>query len=107
MNSEDPDGLTGGSRPTADDGPFATTVDGETFKVTLRQEEPGACDYDWESGPNEGYGFSSSRHVAFFSVHDKANTPSNALPSPTIDEHRESIRDFLSQINPETGFIGD
>jgi len=24
-----------------------------------------------------------------------------------FDEHRESIRDFLRQINPETGYIGD
>lgn len=107
MNSEDHDGLTGGSRPTANDGPFAITVDGEIFAVTLRPEEPNACHYDWESGPNEGYGFSSSQHVAFFSVHDKANTPSTALPPPTIDEHRKSIRDFLGQINTETGYIGD
>ena len=25
----------------------------------------------------------------------------------TIDEHRASIRDFLSKVNPETGYIGD
>lgn len=75
--------------------------------MTLRQEEPCACDYDWESGPNAGYGFSSSRHVAYFSVQDRADTPSVVLPPPTIDEHHESIRNFLSQINPETGYIGD
>ncbi|MCJ0902560.1 hypothetical protein [Rhodococcus sp. ARC_M6] len=107
MNTEDRDELAGDSRPTAHDGPFSLNVDGEIFSVTLRRDEPGACDYDWESGPNKGYGFSSSRHVAYGSVLDLANSPSAALETPTIAEHRESIRDFLLQINPETGYIGD
>lgn len=86
MRTENHDESAGGSRPTADDGSFTLTVDGEVFTVTLRPEEPGACDCDWESGPN---------------------APSAPLQPNTIDEHRESIRDFLSQINPETGYIGD
>ena len=75
--------------------------------MRLRPEEPGACDYDWESGPNKGYGFSSFQRVAYSGIQDRANTPSAALQASTIDEHRESIRDFLGQINPETGYIGD
>ena len=107
MNTGDRGELAGDSRPTAQDGTFVLNVDGEIFSVTLRPDEPGACDYDWESGPNEGYGFSSLRHVAYSSVLDLATSPSTALESATIDEHRESIRDFLLQINPETGYIGD
>ncbi|MDI9915878.1 hypothetical protein [Rhodococcus sp. IEGM 1379] len=106
MNTEERDELAGDSRPTADNGPFALTVDWEISTVTLRPDEPGACDYDWESGPNKGYGFSSSRHVAYGSVLDLANSPTAALEPATIDEHRESIRDFLLQINPATGYIG-
>ncbi|EKT76708.1 hypothetical protein WSS_A41290 [Rhodococcus opacus M213] len=106
MGTEDHDEPAGDSRPTADDGPFTLTVDGEVFTVRLRPGEPGACDYDWVSGPNKGYGFSSFQRVAFSSIQDRANTPSTLQPN-TIDEHRESIRDFLGQINPETGYIGD
>ncbi|MFV9460051.1 hypothetical protein ACNJ7E_42405 [Rhodococcus sp. NM-2] len=107
MRTEDHDEPAGHSQPTADDGPFTLTVDGEVFTVRLRPEEPGACDYDWESGPNKGYGFSSFQRVAYSGIQDRANTPSAALQPNTIDEHRESIRDFLGQINPETGYIGD
>jgi hypothetical protein len=106
MSTGDHDEPAGDSQPTADDGPFTLTVDGEVFTVRLRQEEPGACDYDWESGPNKGYGFSSFQRVTYSSIQDRANAPSTFQPN-TIDEHRESIRDFLSQINPETGYIGD
>ena len=106
MNTEDRE-PTGDSRPAAEDGPFTLTVDGETFTVKPRPGNPGTYDYDWESGPNEGYGFSSSRHVAFYSVLDRAETPSTPPEPNTVDEHRESIRDFLSQINPDTGYIGD
>lgn len=106
MRTVDYDQASGDRRPTAGDGPFTLTVDGETFTVRLRPDEPAACDYTWESGPNEGYGFSSFQRVAYPSIQDRAGTPS-ALRPITVDEHRESIRDFLRQINPETGYIGD
>ncbi|MGW6376360.1 hypothetical protein ACWFRB_09885 [Rhodococcus sp. NPDC055112] len=106
MNTDEHDEPSGDRRPTANDGPFTLTVDGEVFTVRLRPEEPGACDYEWVSGPNKGYGFSSSQRVAFYSIQDRAGTPS-ALQPISVDEHRESIRDFLSQINPETGYLGD
>lgn len=106
MNADEDGQLSGERRPTAHDGPFTLIVDGEVFTVRLRPEEPGACDYEWVSGPNKGYGFSSFQRVAYASIQDRAGTPS-ALQPPTVDEHRESIRDFLSQINPETGYLGD
>ncbi|MET4610417.1 hypothetical protein ABIC28_001395 [Rhodococcus sp. PvR044] len=105
MNADEHNEPSGARRPTANDGPFTLTVDGEVFAAKLRPEEPGACDYDWVSGPNKGYGFSSFQWVAYPSIQDRAGSPS-ALEPITVDEHRESIRDFLSQINPETGYLG-
>ena len=63
-------------------------VDGERFAV--RRGEYGGTDYDWLSGPNKGYGFSSS-----------------STPDRPVEEHREHIRVFLGMIDPETGYIGD
>ena len=37
-------------------------VDGETFIVTRRGR--GIYNYEWVSGPNSGYGFSSASHPA-------------------------------------------
>lgn len=62
-------------------------VDGELFLVHASAH--GGTDYDWISGPNAGYGFSSSGGAR------------------TDDEHAASIRIFLSMIDPVTGFIGD
>lgn len=61
-------------------------VDGEVFEVRTHD---GGTDYDWISGPNDGYGFSSS---------------ARDVPE---DHHRESIRSFLSMIDPATGYIAD
>ncbi|MFD4295081.1 hypothetical protein ACFWPA_16585 [Rhodococcus sp. NPDC058505] len=106
MTGSGHDEPAGDWRPTAADSPFTLTVDGEIFTVSLRPEEPGASDYDWVSGPNDGYGFSSFQGTAFASIQDRADTPS-AIEPITVDEHRESIRNFLDQINPDTGYIGD
>lgn len=106
MNTSPSEETSGLWRPTVDDGPFTLTVDGEIFSVSLRPDDPGSCDYEWISGPNREYGFSSSRHVAYASIQDRAGSPST-FAQMTVDEHRESIRNFLSQINPETGYIGD
>ena len=69
--------------------PYETVVDGETWVVRHRTNDPGTYDFDWVSGPNEGYGF--------------------ALYSPdrsekTTGELDEEIRRFLSEIDPETGY---
>jgi hypothetical protein len=63
-------------------------VDGERFAI--RQGADGGTDYDWLSGPNKDYGFSSS-----------------AAPNRPVDEHRESIRVFLAMIDPNSGYIED
>jgi hypothetical protein len=62
-------------------------VDGEVFE--LRPDEFGGAHYDWISGPNAGYGFSES-------------------PAPdSLEQHRASIRNFLSLVDPATGYIED
>jgi hypothetical protein len=77
-------------RPEGSPGPvlFTLDVDGERFAI--RGAGGGGTAYDWLSGPNEGYGFGSSR-----------------TPNRPVDEHRESIRAFLAMIDPDTGYIGD
>jgi len=67
---------------------FRLDVDGELFAV--REAGDGGTAYDWLSGPNDGYGFGSS-----------------GSPTRAMDEHRGSIRTFLAQIDPTTGYIGD
>lgn len=63
-------------------------VDGEVFEVFSHD---GGTDYDWISGRNEDYGFGSS---------GRAEDMSPAA-------HVESIRSFLSMIDPETGYIAE
>jgi hypothetical protein len=70
--------------------PTRIEVDGEVFAVVARGDRPGQYDYAWTSGPNAGYGFSSAS--------------SDGRLSTTAD-HEEAIRNFLSQVDPETGYI--
>jgi hypothetical protein len=56
----------------------------------MRRGRGGGTDYDWVSGPNEGYGFGSS-----------------ADPALPEEQHRESIRTFLGMIDPATGYIAE
>jgi hypothetical protein len=76
--------------PGSQPGPllYVLNVDGEAFAV--RRGRGGGTDYDWISGPNEGYGFGSS-----------------AGPEAPEDEHRQIIRSFLSMIDPATGYIAE
>jgi hypothetical protein len=67
---------------------FRLDVDGELFAV--REGRGGGTAYDWLSGPNDGYGFGSS-----------------GSPTRSVEEHRETVRTFLTQIDPTTGYIGD
>ena len=70
-------------------GPALTIeVDGETFE--FRPGGSGGTHYDWHSGPNDGYGFTTG--------------PTEGC---SLDDHRGFIRNFLDQIDPTTGFIGD
>jgi hypothetical protein len=62
-------------------------VDGEVFEVC---HAAGVVHYDWVSGPNRSYGFSSTE------------------PREMSEEsHRESIRSFLSVIDPSTGYLAE
>lgn len=72
------------------EGSTRLAVNGEVFEVTARRGHPGEYDYVWISGPNPGYGFSSS-------ASDGA-----AL---TMADHMEAIQEFLSQVDPEIGHI--
>jgi hypothetical protein len=65
------------------------TIDGEVFDVTTG-DRPGHYHYAWISGPNPDYGFSSAS--------------SDRRPSTMVD-HEEAIRNFLSLVDPETGYI--
>ncbi len=63
-------------------------VDGEHFRVTGRA---GKYHYRWRTGPN-GYGF---------------DTVSNMPYAKTRGEHEREIREFLAEIDPETGYMSD
>ena len=68
------------------------TVDGETFEVSTPSGRPDDRHFAWLSGPNPDYGFSSGMRGG---------------GTWTKDELVVSIRDFLSQIDTTTGYIGD
>jgi hypothetical protein len=67
---------------------FTLTVEGELFAVGRAVD--GGTSYDWASGPNEGYGYGSS-----------------ASPDRPQDEHIASIRGFLRDIDPATGYLAE
>ncbi|GAB7003026.1 hypothetical protein JCM18899A_04970 [Nocardioides sp. AN3] len=62
-------------------------VDGELFELT--SDGFRGTHYAWISGPNAGYGFTSS--------------PTSESP----EEHRANIRNFLAMVDKETGYIED
>lgn len=65
-------------------------VDGEQFEVTERVSEPGVYELRWTSGPNEGYGFASATYGG---------------EGQSEAELEDAIRNFLSQVDPSTGYI--
>lgn len=74
----------------ATQGPTRIVVDGEQFDVSERADRPGQYDFDWVSGPNQGYGFSSAS--------------SNGEPQ-SLPQLERQARAFLAQVDPETGYI--
>jgi hypothetical protein len=65
------------------------TVGGHDWLARDRIDEPGAYDYDWLTGP-PSYGFGEKTSDG----------------SPVSEEHmKAAIADFLSQVNPETGYL--
>jgi hypothetical protein len=75
-----------------DEQPRTVIVDGETFLVSPRPTAPGTYDFDWTSGPNDGYGFALSGGWG-------------QVRSP--EDIREDVRNFLDQIDPDTGYLAD
>jgi len=65
-------------------------VDGEHFDVTECVSEPGVYELRWTSGPNADYGFTRST----YSGEGQAGA-----------ELEDAIRDFLSQVDPTTGYM--
>ena len=65
-------------------------VDGEVFEVV--EVARGVWNYTWVSGPAPGYGFRSAG--------DEGLTRS-------AEEHVQSVRMFLADIDPETGHLSD
>jgi hypothetical protein len=65
-------------------------VNGETFQVGRRDSR--TYDYDWVTGPNEGYGFTIGSFVDV---------------TRSSGEHEEAIRGFLAGIDPNTGYLYD
>lgn len=74
-------------------------VDGESFLVTLAPN--GGAIFTWTSGPNEGYGFSVPRSFSLF------GDPGQAPPPLTRQQQENLIRNFLSGIDPATGYLSE
>ncbi|WP_328875965.1 hypothetical protein OHT76_41065 [Streptomyces sp. NBC_00287] len=66
------------------------TVDGEEFEVVQPYDSLGTYHLSWVTGPDPQYGFG-------FRIHP---------PAPVgRAELEEAVRDFLSQVDPTTGYI--
>lgn len=64
------------------------SVDGEEFEVSRPDGKPGTYHFTWLTGPDPGYGFSTHP------------------PVPVGREQlEEAVREFLAQVDPDTGHI--
>jgi hypothetical protein len=79
----------GGDRPELEP-PTSVEVDGEVFDVAAERDRPGQYRFMWVSGPNSGYGFSVG------------TSDGRAMSSAEMEA---GIRNFLAQVDPETGHI--
>lgn len=72
---------------------FTLEVDDEQFAVRIVVDPAtGYTDsgYTWLSGPSQGYGFAIG-----------------GPPNPSLEEHRQRVREFLAMVDPNTGYIED
>jgi hypothetical protein len=67
--------------------PMRIEIDGDVFSV---DGDAGQYHYTWVSGRNPGYGFTDRW--------SDGRTPTRA-------EHEESLRGFLTRIDPATGYL--
>ena len=65
-------------------------VDGEQFEVEASPDRAGQYHFAWLSGPNKGYGF---------------GTATSDGRSLSVGQLEASIRDFLAQVDPATGYV--
>lgn len=79
-------------------------VDGEVFEVRPSEHQQG-FDVDWVSGPNAGYG--SSCGVQATAAAASADAVSGEVPAIEDRDLVASIRSFLRQIDPQTGYLAD
>ncbi|WP_371580482.1 hypothetical protein [Streptomyces sp. NBC_01314] len=70
--------------------PWRMSVDGDEFEVSQPDGRPGSYNFAWLTGPDPQYGFG-------FSTRPPAQS--------TTDHLEEVIREFLSQVDPDTGHI--
>ena len=66
-------------------------VDEHEWEIWVYPATPGKFGFSWISGPNSGYGFTS-----------QLNVPVTDVPDDWVET---SLRDFMSNINPETGYL--
>jgi len=87
---------------STDPGTRRLVVDGETFHVTARRDGCPGYHFAWVSGPNADYGFSIGEAL-LFKIGDDPPVDSE------MDDLRmkQEIRQFLDDIDPETGYIRD
>ena len=76
--------------PDSRPGPVLLRLDADGELFAVRAGAGGDTAYEWLSGPNNGYGFGCS-----------------GSPTRSVEEHLEAVRNFLVQIDPATGYIGD
>lgn len=89
--TQDPDAVPGlAPPPPAPVSGQILVVDGEQFVLREHLRQYRVYSYDWLTGPNPGYGFSSSSEQV-----------------QHLDDHITAIRSFLSDIDPDTGYLGD
>lgn len=104
-----PFGWHDGGRSTWTDGSVSVPaereleVDGERFLVSVRG---GTTEVTWLTGPNPGYGFSSSLASSGTTQPDELAAVNARLRSD--DERiRDELRSFLADVDPETGYLRD
>jgi len=85
-----------------DPGMRRLVVDGETFHVTARRDGHPSYHFAWVTGPNADCGFSIGEPLLFHL--------GDVRPVDTeMDDLRmkQEIRQFLDDIDPETGYTRD
>jgi hypothetical protein len=65
-------------------------VDGQAFEVVAHADRAGQYHFTWLSGPNPDYGFTS------------ASSDGSSMSTGDLED---AIRNFISQVDPETGYI--